>query len=159
MYFRLILVSVLFFTTVSFSQILQDGTYIGYEPLKSYNEKTHKYEFYGNYPKERWYHENILTIRSDSLKLDSSPMYISGKDTTYSVSDGLFFYYKGIILKDKKNLFAVLKLERCDYCIFRLIKKGNTTIVDSTIYKKVYRYKIKLKGDSLVIDNVLYKRK
>jgi hypothetical protein len=115
-------------------------------------------EHYGDYPAEKWYHENILRIYSDSIEIDKSPIVIRGKDTTHSASDGAFYYYKGKIEKENNQLYARLKLVTCDYCAVPAKKVGNAYEIDSTFYA-FKKYSIKIVENKIILDNIEYIKK
>ena len=64
----------------------------------------------------KWYHLGILKIKGDSAFLDQNPVSINNEDTSYSASDGGFYYYKGTT--NIKDSVVSISLEEvlCDYC-------------------------------------------
>lgn len=143
-----------------------DGEYIGLEESS---------DLYPDIPDDKWYYENTLTIRGDSISLHQVSVTIYGNnEKMYSVSDGGFFDYKGSIEKSEDKHFARLILkDHYQFHVFPVevlteadpdpglsleegIEKGIYR-VDSTYYKKFYR--IEVKAGKLKMNGVEYQRK
>ncbi len=129
-YFIFLIVS-----TLSFSQAKKEKTYVGYEPIMWNTDK------YGNRtntdfenPKQKWYHKNILKIKNDSVFLDRNPVTKIGKKTLYSASDGGFYYYKGIIIKENNQTKIELTELYCDYCPVQVSENKNEIIPKRKLY-------------------------
>lgn len=122
---------------------------------------------------DRWYHENKLTIRGDSLTLTSVPVvFYEGRPKAYSASDGGFYEFRGKIMRQDKQLIAKLQLTSQDYVLtpYKVIEakaklaKGNLSfeekikrgivVVDSAFYKREYRITPTAKGFEM--DSVEY---
>jgi len=97
------------------SSNLLTGVYVGLEKMPYLIDPSN--------PKKVWYHLTYLKIKGDSAFLDQSPISIYKKDTTFSASDGGFYYYKGILIKTDTTLKIRLKEIFCDYCGEK-VKKG-----------------------------------
>ena len=68
-------------------------------------------------PKRKWYHLTTIAFSGDSVFVKQSPVSINKKDTLYSASDGGFYYYTGIVIKNNKNVVIINLTEtHCDYC-------------------------------------------
>src|SRR5450631_2710673 len=89
------------------------GEYKGFERMCWINEKG-KLECFDQ--PRKWYHVNKLYIENDSAFLYQEPVQIKKKDTSYSASDGAFFYYAGTITKSDSGRMIHLKKISCDYC-------------------------------------------
>ena len=115
-------------------------------------------------PGDKWYHENIVYIRPDSLYLKGNPIIVSqnGKKG-YSASDGGFYSYKGRINTTNGSLKAQLLMFQHDYIGVPITIKDKDTaavkrlgleeairrglaIQDSSYYKKVYTIHLLPKG-------------
>ena len=125
-------------STLSFSQTTKQKTYVGYEPImwnkdKEGNETNAVFEN----PKQKWYHKNILKIKNDSVFLDRIPVSKIGKKTLYSSSDGGFYYYKGIIIKDHNQTKIELTEIGCDYCPVEVSINKNEIIPKRKLYGKI----------------------
>ena len=110
----------LFVTNLSIGQ----STYIGTEKICMQQTKKDSCDNSDNEnSKWKWYHLSILKIKGDSVFLDQSPISIYKKDTSYSASDGAFFYYRGTISKITDTTFTINLTEiYCDYCATRFKK-------------------------------------
>ena len=101
---------------MTFGQI-KDGIYKGLIEMCEIDKNGRKNYYDSENTNGKWYHLTYLKIKKDSVYLDMNPIMInSKKDTTHSVSDGGFYYYKGFITHS--NEFFLLDLEEidCDYC-------------------------------------------
>ncbi len=127
----------IFITTVSVGQISFDNTYIGTEKICWQRTKKDSCDNSdSNNPKWKWYRLNLLKIKGDSIFLDQSPISIYKNDTSYSASDGGFYYYHGTLTKTSDSTFSINLTEIfCDYC-GELVEKQK----DGS-YKRVYRTK------------------
>lgn len=141
------------------SQNLKNGIYIGYEEMIIIDDKSGKWINYGEAidSSYKWYHENTMVIRNDSVFLSKDAISIKGKDKLYSASDGSFYYYNGIIRKENDSLFLFLKLDHCDYCVKFSKKVGDSFIEDSSVYKEK-KYKLEINGNRIIFDSTVYIR-
>ena len=94
-----------------------DGYYKGLEPncdtlengiIQCYPDAHHK--------KWKMYHLTEIKIQGDSVFADQSPVSIYKKDTSFSASDGAFYYYHGHMKQNDSIVNIQLKLIFCDYC-------------------------------------------
>jgi hypothetical protein len=125
-------------STLSFSQIIKNKTFVGYEPImwnkdKDGNETNVDFEN----PKQKWYHKNILRIKNDSVFLDRIPVSKIGKKTFYSSSDGGFYYYKGKLTKENSQTKIELTEIGCDYCAVQVSENKNEIIPKKKLYGKI----------------------
>jgi len=132
-YFIFLIVS-----TLSFSQRAKEKTYVGYEPIMWNTDKN------GNEtntdiknPKQKWYHKNILKIKKDSVFLDRIPVSKIGNKTLYSESDGGFYYYKGIIIKENNQVKIELTEITCDYCAVEVLENNKEIIIKRKLYGEI----------------------
>ena len=144
-------------TTFSVGQSNFDNTFVGTEKICWQKTKKDSCDNSDNFnPKWKWYRLNVLKIKGDSVFLDQSPISIYKKDTSYSASDGAFFYYHGALTKLTDTTFSINLTEIfCDYC-GELVEKQK----DGTM-KRVYRtktYLCKLTKDGFLANDILYKR-
>jgi hypothetical protein len=77
-------------------------------------------------PPRKWYHLNTLLVDKDSIFLYKVPVVIEKKDTSYSASDGAFYYYYGAIKQTDSAAVAYLTRYNCDYC-GKMVKKDSVT--------------------------------
>jgi hypothetical protein len=133
-----------------------NGAYVGFEEMCETDSITGKKSCYmDSNPKEKWFYKSYLQVKSDSVFLDQSPVTINGKDTSFSASDGGFYYYKGLI-KHKDKLVVIKLVEyACDYC-GELVKKN----ADGT-FTRIYRKK-KLSGSlengALILNGITFRK-
>lgn len=144
-------------TTLSIGQSKFDNTYIGTEKICWQRIKKDSCDNTLNFNRKwKWYHLNILKIKGDSVFLDQSPISIYKKDTSFSASDGAFYYYHGIVTKQTDTTFYINLTEIfCDYC-GELVEKQK----DGTT-KRVYRtktYLCKLTKDGFWANDIFYKK-
>lgn len=144
-------------TTLSNGQSNFDKTFVGTEKICWQKTKKDSCDNSDNFnPKWKWYRLNILKIKGDSVFLDQSPISIYKKDTSYSASDGAFFYYHGTLTKITDSTFSINLTEIfCDYC-GELVEKQK----DGTM-KRVYRtknYLCKLTKNGFWANDILYKQ-
>jgi hypothetical protein len=115
-------------------------------------------------PGDKWYHENIVYIRPDSLYLEGNPIIVhQNGEKSYSASDGGFYSYKGRINTAHSQLTARLLMVQHDYIAEPyIIKSKDTTaakhmsldeairrglaVRDSSFYKKTYAIHLISKG-------------
>ena len=135
-------------STLSFSQTTKQKTYVGYEPIMWNKDKDgNETNTDSENPKQKWFHKNILLIKNDSVFLDRIPVSKIGKKTLYSSSDGGFYYYKGIIIKDNNQTKIELTEIGCDYCPVEISKNKNEIIPKRKLYGKITK-------EGLEINNV-----
>lgn len=100
-------------------------------------------------PERKWYHLTQIKIKGDSAYADQSPINIYKNDTSYSASDGAFYYYKG---KVKDNVID-LELSYCDYCAISADDNTNPHR-----FPKIKQYTFKQTTKGLLIDGYSFKR-
>ena len=145
-------------TTLSVGQSNFDNTYVGTEKICWQQTKKDSCDNSDNFnPKWKWYRLNVLKIKGDSVFLDQSPISIYKKDTSFSASDGAFYYYQGTLKKLTDSTFSINLTEIfCDYCGELKQKQKDGT------YKRVFRtktYLCKLTKDGFWANNIFYKLK
>ena len=140
-----LLMTMLPFTTVA--QVF----YRGMEPMcwKNKSGKTKCYD-----APRKWYHLNTLLIDNDSLFLYKVPVQIAKKDTLYSVSDGAFYYYYGVVRKTDSGAIATLVSYNCDYC--RTMYKIDTATEFRYPLPKLDTLRIKYTSNSIKVGEVVY---
>jgi hypothetical protein len=122
------------------------GIYVGLEEIRGFPAEK---------PGDRWYHENYVYIRPDSLFLEGNPVVISKNgEKGYSASDGGFYSYSGRIDTAGGKFIAKMLMFSHDYMaepiVFKdaaatksnlsmdeLIARG-LAFRDSSFYKKTY---------------------
>ena len=115
-------------------------------------------------PGDKWYHENFVYIRPDSLFLEGNPVVISQNgDKSYSASDGGFYSFSGRIDTASGKLVARLRMFAHDYIAEPIIVENKDTAAaknmdteeairrglahrDSSSYKKTFSIKLTAKG-------------
>lgn len=115
----------LLFSMAGYSQKKTEKTYIGYEKIcwgKTANDSCVNYV--KEIPNQKWFHENLLKIRNDSVFLDKNPISKVDGRTLYSASDGGFYYYSGIVKRTKSKVTIELTELFCDYCAEEVVKDG-----------------------------------
>lgn len=108
-------------------------------------------------PGDRWYHENIVYIRPDSLFLEGNPLVINqNKEKSYSASDGGFYSFSGRLDTTGGKLVARLRMFAHDYIAEPVIIEAKDTAAtknmdleeairrglahrDSSFYKRTFR--------------------
>ena len=133
-----------------------DGFYTGLEEM-CWTDSTGKKDCYGDPadPKWTWYHLGNLKIIGDSVFLDQSPICIYKNDTTFSASDGAFYYYSGTVEKHDTNVLINLTELFCDYCPVHILTEPNET-EEVIKRKKLLRGIVHSKG--IVINGYLYRK-
>ncbi len=148
---------VILITTCSAGESNFDNTYVGTEKICWQRTKKDSCDNRDDFNRKwKWYHLNELKIKGDSVFLDQSPISIYKKDTSFSASDGAFYYYHGTLTKQTDTTFSINLTEiYCDYC-GELKKKQE----DGT-YKRVYRtktYSCKLTKNGFWANEIFYKQ-
>jgi hypothetical protein len=131
------------------------GTYVGLDEMEGMPPEK---------PGDKWYHENIVYIRPDSLYLEGNPIIVSKDgEKGYSSSDGGFYSYKGRIDSAHGQLKAQLLMFSHDYIGEPILIKSKDTaaaknlsleeairrglaVRDSSFYKKTYNIHLLAKG-------------
>ena len=106
-------------------------------------------------PNRKWYHMGYLRIKGDSAFLDQQPVSIYRRDTSYSASDGAFYYYKGTYKLKDNNVVFNFKLDHCDYCAREVRKLRNGEYEEVEKYRKLEAIR---KSNGLLIKNHLYRK-
>jgi hypothetical protein len=95
------------------------GIYVGLEEMRGFPAEK---------PGDKWYHENYVYIRPDSLFLEGNPIVISSKGAKgYSASDGGFYSYSGRIDTIKGKFVAKLLMFAHDYIAAPIRVKAEDT--------------------------------
>jgi hypothetical protein len=145
-----------FIVVLTNGQASLDGTYIGVEE-KCYVGKDGKKDCYNDpsRPKWKWYNLSKMKIKRDSVFLDQSPIAIYKKDTTFSASDGGFYYYGGKLAKVDTVLNIQLTELYCDYCGVQVkrLPDGTTQVV-----KRTKKWTAKITDKGIVINGCLFRR-
>ena len=107
------------------------------------------------YPGKKFksFHSGYFKIRGDSVFLDQNPIFIYEKDTSYSASDGGFYYYSGTLQKNDTTVLFNLNELFCDYCGVPVKTKADGT---KEIIKRTKTIKARLIDKGFVIDGYLY---
>jgi hypothetical protein len=140
--------------TLTFGQNKIDGLYVGLEPI-SWTLKNGKTEYYSDpaHPKRKWYHLTYLKIKGDTVFADQSPINIYRKDTSFSASDGAFYYYHGHVNQKDTSITIILNYIFCDYC-----PMPEPTNPNAYLFPWIKNYHCKLIADGLLINNYLFKK-
>lgn len=132
----------------SFSQNTFNGVYEGLEKLCWDSTKENPcINTIEEDSAEKWYRLCLLKIKGDSAYMDQSPISIKGNDTSYSASDGGFYYYWGTVTKKGDSIIINLEQKFCDYCG---IKQNGIVPVKKLIVTKV--------GKNIIANGILYRR-
>ena len=145
-----------FITALTYGQSSLDGTYIGVEE-KCYVGKDGKKDCYNDpsRPKWKWYNLSKMKIKGDSVFLDQSPIAIYKKDTTFSASDGGFYYYSGKLRKVDTVVNIQLTELYCDYCGVQMKKLPDGT---TQLVRRTKEWTAKVTGKGIVINGYLFRR-
>lgn len=101
------------------------------------------------------YHLGYLKIKGDSVFLDQSPIFVHKKDTSYSASDGGFYYYSGKMKKTDTTVLFDLKELFCDYCAVPVQTKPDGA---QQPIKKTKQLNGRLTDKGFIINGYLYAR-
>jgi hypothetical protein len=112
-----ILFAIAILSIVACSTKNRNGLYVGFEEL-CYIDSSGKKECNLDpaNPLAKWYHKNNLSIEGDSVFLYQNPIAINKSDTSYSASDGGFYYFSGLIQFKGDSVELDLLQTGCDYC-------------------------------------------
>ena len=121
---------------------MKDGVYKGYE-IRYHNRRPNITKGEG--------HVNTAYVQGDSIFISKSPIAFKNHDTTFSVSDGGFYYYVGAIQQDYNSV--ILQLNNCDYCGLEVEK--DSAGLNHPIVRKT-RHSFKLTQNGFNIDGVHY---
>lgn len=121
-----------------------DGTFVGLEPMPGYHDP--------ETPKDRWFHQNTLTIKGRDVTLHKIPVsYYKGKKW-YSASDGGFYTYTGTLTFSDGHWHLELLLTESDYVKESVGKNGKP------IPPQPQQFPItRMKDGSLQADKVTYR--
>ncbi len=122
-----------------------NGLYVGLEEMGALIDPSK--------PKWKWYHLSYLKIKGDSVFLDQSPISIYKTDTSFSASDGGFYYYSGTLISSDTTVEINLKETSCDYC-GELMKKNADGTLEREYRTKKYLGKLTDKG--IIINGYLF---
>ncbi|MBJ6111575.1 hypothetical protein JAO73_21315 [Hymenobacter sp. BT523] len=148
--------------------ILKSGRYVGMDYMG-------KQDVTPDDSTDRWYHENTVTVKADSLFLESVPVvFYKNQPKAYSSSDGGFYSYKGKVYGRGNQIIAKLLVTNHDYVMIpyktpksmesqaklnisfdEKIKRG-IYVWDSTFLKEQWRVVASPKG--FTMDGVAYSR-
>jgi hypothetical protein len=109
------------------------------------------------YPGKKFksYHLGYLKIKGDSVFLDQNPIFVYKSDTSYSASDGGFYYYSGTVQKSDTTVLFDLKELFCDYCAVPVKTKPDGT---QEVVKRTKQLKGRLTDKGFIINDYLYAR-
>lgn len=146
----------IFMVSSAIGQTNVDQTFVGIEKICWQETKKDSCDNTDNFnPKRKWYHLNVLKIKGDSVFLDQSPISIYKTDTSYSASDGAFYYYRGTLTTMTDSTFSIHLTEIfCDYCGELVAKQQDGTT------KRIYRtksYWCKRTKNGFSTNEILYK--
>ncbi len=110
-----------------------NGLYVGLEDMGAQVDQSK--------PKWKLYHLSYLKIKGDSVNLDQSPISIYKIDTSFSASDGGFYYYSGTLTTSDTTIEINLKETSCDYC-GELMKKNADGTFERELLTKIKRKKL-----------------
>jgi hypothetical protein len=133
-----------------------DGVYVGYEELCTIDSSGKK-SCYGDEddPSRKWFHRSYLKIRGDSAFMDQNPISIYKNDTSFSASDGAFYYYRGTVRRIRDSIVVYFDNKTCHYCgiPYKLNKDGSKTrIIEHKTLKGTER------DSGIIINGLLYKK-
>ncbi len=152
---KIILIIPIFFAiTFAFGQNTTNGVYVGLEEM-CWTDSLGKKDCYNDpvQPKWKWYHLSYLKIKGDSVFLDQSPISIYKKDTSFSSSDGAFYYYSGTVLKIDSVLDIKLTQLFCDYCGLPKKRDDDGNLVQ---LHRTKQYLAKLTKKGFIINGFLF---
>ncbi|HEY4198550.1 MAG TPA: hypothetical protein VGM63_23580 [Mucilaginibacter sp.] len=148
------LVTFLIFSLFSFRQKNIDGVYVGLEKM-CWTDSAGKKVCYTDsaHPERKWYHLSYLKIKGSKVFMDQSPVAIYKNDTTYSSSDGAFYYYTGKINSHDEKITINLVQQSCDYCPQVILKDG-----DHSNHPVTKSFSGKLKDDGLLLNGIFFRK-
>lgn len=126
-----------------------NGLYKGLEYMGTSNDPV--------YPGKEFksYHLGYLKIKCDSIFLDQSLIFVYKNDTSFSASDGGYYYYSGTFKKTGTTIIISLKELFCDYCGVPVKTNPDGTEV---IIQRTKRWEGRLTGNGFTIDGYVYAR-
>ncbi len=142
----------------AFSQSKLDGKYIGLEEICWVDSIGKKHCYGEELNEEKWYHENLLTIKADSIFIEKNPVSIKKKKKFYSASDGGYYYYAGKISMRDSFGYATLIMISCDYCPHP-VKFNKESKKYDDVKNEPETNIFLIQDDGILFQNVLYKRK
>ena len=130
-----------------------DGYYVGLEP-NCYTLENGITQCYPDASHKKWkmYHLTELKIQGDTVFADQSPISIYKKDTSFSASDGAFYYYHGHMKQNDSVVNIQMNLIFCDYCAM----PGPT--ITAPWPPSVKNWNCKKTKDGLLINGYLFRR-
>jgi len=133
-----------------------NGVYKGLEEICTI-DSTGKKVCYGDEidRKKKWYYLSVLKIKHGKVFMDQSPVTVYRNDTSYSASDGGFFYYRGSTITRNDSIILNLIELSCDYCGRRIKTNPNGSITKVIETKLLSGHS--LNGD-LVLNGILFKK-
>ena len=139
-----------------YGQTSLDGTYLGVEE-KCYVDKEGKKDCYTDpsNPKWKWYNLSKMKIKGDSVFLDQSPIAIYKRDTSFSASDGGFYYYSGRLTKVDTVVNIQLTELYCDYCGVQVEQLPDGT---TKIAKRTKQWTAKITSRGILINGYLFRK-
>ena len=121
-----------------------DGTYGGMESMPNLSPDK---------PKTRWFHQNILLIKGDTVILSKSPVYFENGRKFYSASTGGFFTYRGTIGLAAHRWRLELLLTEYEYAPVPVGPDGQP------LPPKPQQFTITpTKGGALLVDKIAYRK-
>lgn len=107
-------------------------------------------------PERKWYHLGTLHLKGDSAFLKQSPVSIYKADTSFSASDGAFYYYNGTYEVNDSMLIFKLKMDHCDYCAREVRESKNGQYEEIEQLKELVAI---IKPQGLLINDYLYRKR
>jgi hypothetical protein len=121
---------------------IADGTYYGYESMDNLSP---------DQPEAHWYHENVLTVRGQTIRIEKYPRWLVDDNVRFSASDGGFYTFEGSMEAVAGRTLVKLRLAKCDYCAI--------DVGDSLPSKRTREYVVTYERDgSFELDRVRYRR-
>lgn len=134
-----------------------NGLYVGLEEM-CWTDSLGKKDCYNDpaNPQWKWYHLSYLRIKNDSIFLEQNPISIYKKDTSFSASDGAFYYYNGTYNVKDSIITIDFKMDHCDYCPHEVKKLDNGQFEEVEQRKKVIAI---IRSNGLFINGYLFKKR
>jgi hypothetical protein len=146
----------LVFTLLSCHKRNIDGVYSGLEEMCSIDSTGKKVCYEDEIdPHKKWYHLSILKIRDGKVFMDQSPATIYRNDTSYSSSDGGFYYYSGSVATSNDSIDLNLIQLSCDYCGQRVKTNPDGSLTKVIETKRLSGHIV---NDGLLLNNILFKK-
>ena len=107
------------------------------------------------YPGKKFkaFHQGYLKIKDDSVFLDQNPIFVNKTDTSYSASDGGFYYFAGTYNVNDSMISFDFHEVLCDYCPYLPKTKSDGT---TEIVKRVKQLTGQLTANGFIIKSYPY---